>query len=67
MFTLFTSLLLALTFQILPQPQSVEVLSGKGIDYSDLTHIQLAEGLDKETLPDLIKSLLPPVTVGIPI
>ena len=57
MFTLFTSLLLALTFQILPQPQSVEVLSGKGIDYSDLTHIQLAEGLDKETLPDLIKSL----------
>ena len=57
MFTLFTSLLLALTFQILPQPQSVEVLSGKGLDYSDLTYIQLAEGLDKETLPDLIKSL----------
>lgn len=57
MFTALTSLLLALTFQILPQPQSVEVLSGKGLDYSDLTHIQLAEGLDKETLPDLIKSL----------
>ena len=57
MFTALTSLLLALTFQILPQPQSVEVLSGKGLDYSDLTYIQLAEGLDKETLPDLIKSL----------
>ena len=57
MFTALTSFLLALTFQILPQPQSVEVLSGKGLDYSDLTYIQLAEGLDKETLPDLIKSL----------
>ena len=44
-------------FQILPQPQSVEVLSEKGIDYTSLTYIQLVEGLDKEALPDLLKSL----------
>ena len=44
-------------FQILPQPQSVEVLSEKGLDYTSLTYIQLVEGLDKEALPDLLKSL----------
>ena len=44
-------------FQILPQPQSVEVLSEKGIDYTSFAYIQLVEGLDKEALPDLLKSL----------
>ncbi len=31
------------TFQILPQPQSIETHSGKGLDYTDLTHV-LSEG-----------------------
>ena len=44
-------------FQILPKPQSTEVLSGKGMDFSELTFVSLADGVDISTLPEMLKVL----------
>lgn len=48
-------------FQILPKPQSVEVYSENGLNYSELSYISLAEGVEITALPDMLR-ILPQVS-----
>ena len=48
-------------FQILPKPQSVEVYSENGLNYSELSYISLAEGVEITALPEMLR-ILPQVS-----
>lgn len=45
------------TFQLLPQPQSIEVLSGKGLDFGELSYVSSAEGTPLPVLDGIIGGL----------
>lgn len=45
------------TFQLLPQPQSVEVLSGKGLSFGELSYVSSAEGTSIPVLGEIVDGL----------
>lgn len=45
------------TFQLLPQPQSIEILSGKGINGNELTHILADAGASIPILGEIVDKL----------
>lgn len=45
------------TFQVLPQPQSVEVLSGKGLNVGELSYVSSAEGTPIPVLGKTVNGL----------
>ncbi|WP_347394502.1 glycoside hydrolase family 20 zincin-like fold domain-containing protein, partial [Parabacteroides leei] len=45
------------TFQLLPQPQSVEVLSGKGLNFGELSYVSSAEGASIPVLGEIVNGL----------
>ena len=44
-------------FQMLPQPQSVEVYSEKGLNYSEISYISMVGGMEITALPDMLRML----------
>lgn len=44
-------------FQLLPQPQSVEVLSGKGLRFGELSYVSAAEGTSIPVLGEIVDGL----------
>lgn len=45
------------TFQLLPQPQSVEVLSGKGLSFGELSYVSSTEGTSIPVLGEIVDGL----------
>lgn len=45
------------TFQLLPQPQSVEVLSGKGLSFGELSYVSSAEDTSIPVLGEIVDGL----------
>lgn len=45
------------TFQLLPQPQSVEVLSGKGLNFDELSYVSSAAGTSIPVLGEIVDGL----------
>ena len=44
-------------FQLLPKPQTVEVYSDNGLNYTDLSFITMVDGLEVTALPDMLRVL----------
>ncbi|HEY5917742.1 MAG TPA: family 20 glycosylhydrolase [Chryseolinea sp.] len=44
-------------FKLLPQPQKVELISGKGLFYTDLRGVHLQEGLNRPVMTGLLANL----------